>query len=411
MFRAIVRMARDQFQNHRDPDQQQRVAAGQDHFDVDAMNHSPPNFWFSWISVNKMPSGVFARRLLFQVPHAEPAEVKHRQRSAQNEHRVTRQPHPFQQRERVAGNELQRAGVEITHAHRMIELDAAERKQRGKHHPGQPEVQRPEADFRRAVAPQFFGNHVTQAEQRQADRQHSINAHHRRVGVIGRERGADFIIGNNRQVDEKTENSRAEKIPEADGRQKHHRPEMRKRRARLRTLLRAELEEAPRLDREERQRNHFRRREERAERHVQGGFAGEIQMVHRADDAARRIQHHVQINQPHGHALIHHAEQHENVGDHDRREQFEKILHPQMDDPEPPEIRGGESGVRSGRAGRRRKTREWTSAEKKNSHGMLPMYSVRNSLPQSTEQDHDPEEQAHRQQDLPESAEIQKLKP
>ena len=103
-------------------------------------------------------------------------------------------------------------------------------------------------------------------------------------------------------------------------------------------LLRAELKEAPGLDRKERQRNHFRRREERAQRHVQGRSAGEIQMMHRADDAARRIEQHVQVNQPHSHALMHHAEQHENIGDHDRREQFEKILHPQMDHPEPPEI-------------------------------------------------------------------------
>ena len=57
MFRAVMRMARDEFQDHRNADQQQRVAAGQDHFDVDAVNHSPPNFWFSWISLNSTPSG------------------------------------------------------------------------------------------------------------------------------------------------------------------------------------------------------------------------------------------------------------------------------------------------------------------------------------------------------------------
>src|ERR1035437_6770945 len=57
MLRAVMRMARDQFENDRNPDQQQRVAAGQERFDMDAVNHSPPNFWFSWISVNKMPSG------------------------------------------------------------------------------------------------------------------------------------------------------------------------------------------------------------------------------------------------------------------------------------------------------------------------------------------------------------------
>ena len=47
MFRAMVRMARDQFENDRNPDQQQRVAASQEHFNMDTVNHSPLNFWFS----------------------------------------------------------------------------------------------------------------------------------------------------------------------------------------------------------------------------------------------------------------------------------------------------------------------------------------------------------------------------
>ena len=50
------------------------------------------------------------------------------------------------------------------------------------------------------------------------------------------------------------------------------------------------------------------------------------------------------------------------------------------------------------------------SAAKKNSHGMLPAYSVRQLVPQPTIQDQDPEEQSHCQQDLPEPAEIKKRK-
>ncbi len=42
------------------------------------------------------------------------------------------------------------------------------------------------------------------------------------------------------------------------------------------------------------------------------------------------------------HLRPHHAQQHEDVGDHDGGEQLQEILHPQVHHPEPPEIHHGE---------------------------------------------------------------------
>ena len=48
------------------------------------------------------------------------------------------------------------------------------------------------------------------------------------------------------------------------------------------------------------------------------------------------------------HPLRDHAEQHEDVGDHDRREQLQEVLDPEVDDPEPPEVGDGEVAPRVG---------------------------------------------------------------
>ena len=55
----------------------------------------------------------------------------------------------------------------------------------------------------------------------------------------------------------------------------------------LASCMRPELQKAPGLDRQERQRNHLGCREECSQRHVSGGRAGKIEMVHRADHAAQ----------------------------------------------------------------------------------------------------------------------------
>jgi hypothetical protein len=96
------------------------------------------------------------------------------------------------------------------------------------------------------------------------------------------------------------------------------------------------------------ERDHLGGGEEGAERHVLGRLAGEVEMVHRPDHAADRVEDDVEVDDEQGDALGDDPEQDEDVGDHHGREELEEVLHPEVDDPEPPEVRGGEMRVGSG---------------------------------------------------------------
>ena len=189
---------------------------------------------------------------------------------------------------------------------------------------------------------------VAQAEHREPEREHPVDAHHRGVPVVGGQRGADLVVGDDRQVDQEAEDAGAEEVPEADRDQEHHRPAVRERRLRARLLRRAELQERPGLDGQEGERDHLGGREERAERHVLGRLAGEVEVVHRPDHAADRVEDDVEEDDGERDPLAHDAEQHEHVGDHHGREQLEEVLDPEVDDPEAPELGGRE--VVAGRA-------------------------------------------------------------
>src|SRR6516162_3948944 len=116
------------------------------------------------------------------------------------------------------------------------------------------------------------------------------------MSVVCGQSSTDFKVGHDREIDEETEDAGAKKVPETNSGEKHHRPVMRKGSFRLRALRSAQLQEAPGLECKEGQRYDFRGREERSQRHVQSGFAGEVHMMHAADDAARGIQNNVQID-------------------------------------------------------------------------------------------------------------------
>src|SRR5215475_12275490 len=85
----------------------------------------------------------------------------------------------------------------------------------------------------------------------------------------------------------------------------------------------AELQETPGLNCEKRQWNYLGRREECPERHVLRRCARKINVMHRADHTASRIQYDVQIDQGERYPFMHDSQQHEDVCDHDRREEFE----------------------------------------------------------------------------------------
>ena len=97
---------------------------------------------------------------------------------------------------------------------------------------------------------------------------------------------ANFVIGNNRQIDEETKYPGAEEVPEAYRSKEHHSPVVWEWRRRLRLLRRPQLQEAPCFDREEGERDDLSCREERAERHMQRRFPGEVHVVHGADNTA-----------------------------------------------------------------------------------------------------------------------------
>ena len=73
------------------------------------------------------------------------------------------------------------------------------------------------------------------------------------------------------------------------------------------------------------------------------------------------------------------SEQHEHVGDHDGGEQLEEVLHPQVHDPEAPELVDGEVLARL-RDQADRVERGIASAAMKNSHGMFAGCSARSRV-------------------------------
>ena len=266
----------------------------------------------------------------------------------------------------------------------------------------QNEIRRP------LLRPPVRRDQVAQAEHRQAEREHPVDAHHRRVPVVGGQRRADLVVGDDRQVDQEPEDAGAEEVPEADRDEEHDRPAVRERRLRARLLRRAELQEAPRLDGEERQRDHLRRREERAQGHVLGRLAGEVQVVHRADDAADRVQDDVQEDDRQRDPLAHHAEQHEHVGDHHGREELEEVLHPQVHDPEAPELGRREVVAGARDQADRVERRDRARREEEQPRHVARVLGAQPPAQHAPEHEH-PDEQADRQQDLPEPGEVEVL--
>ena len=83
------------------------------------------------------------------------------------------------------------------------------------------------------------------------------------------------------------------------------------------------------------------------------GCAGEVQVVHGADDATCGVQDDVQQDDLDGDLAAHHAEHHEQVGHHHGGEQLQEVLHPQVHHPEAPELRDGQVGLVGGQQAHR----------------------------------------------------------
>src|SRR6476620_255272 len=98
--------------------------------------------------------------------------------------------------------------------------------------------------------------------------------------------------------------------------------------ARSSFFMSAQLKKTPSLDSQKRERDYLGGAEKCSERHMNRWFARKIHMMHAANYPARRVKHDVEVNHSQGHPFIDHPEQHENVCDHDRGKQLEKILPP-----------------------------------------------------------------------------------
>ena len=200
----------------------------------------------------------------------------------------------------------------------------------------------------------------------------------------------------------------AEEVPEADRDQEHHRPAVRERRLRARLLRGAELQERPGLDGQERERDHLGGREEGAERHVLGRLAGEVEVVHRPDHAADRVEDDVEEDDRQRDPLADDAEQHEHVGDHHGREQLEEVLDPEVDDPEAPELRGREV-VAGARDQPDRVEGGDRAGGEEEQPGHVARVLAREPAAQDAPEHEHPDEEADREQDLPEPGEVEVL--
>src|SRR5579875_2220035 len=229
------------------------------------------------------------------------------------------------------------------------------------------------------------------------------------MAMVGRERSSDLIVRDNRQVNEKAEDARSEKVPEAHRRQKHHRPIMRKRSAGSCSLARAQLQKAPGLQGKESERNDLRSRKEGAERHMHRRLTVEINVVHRADDAARGIKHDIEINQGQRHPLAHYSQMHKDRGHHHGSKKFQKVFHPKMYHPEAPVIRGSEVRAGPGQEADCIKGRDGKRGEKEKPGHVAPVFNAE-PCPESAKQDRHPEAKTQAEQYLPESAQIEILK-
>ena len=78
------------------------------------------------------------------------------------------------------------------------------------------------------------------------------------------------------------------------------------------------------------------------------GVAREVEVVHRADHAADRVEDDVEVDDGQGRPARDDAEQDEDVGDHDGREELQEVLDPEVHDPEAPEVGGREVDVGPG---------------------------------------------------------------
>jgi hypothetical protein len=150
------------------------------------------------------------------VADAEVGNIERRNCAADDEDDIAGEAQPLDHGVRMVGQELELPRLEVAVTDPLVELQDPERQERRKAHPGESEVRGPEADPRPPLRPPFRRDQVAQAEHRETEREHPVDAHHRRVPVVGGQCGADLVVRDHRQVDQKPEDAGTQEVPEAD---------------------------------------------------------------------------------------------------------------------------------------------------------------------------------------------------
>lgn len=118
--------------------------------------------------------------------------------------------------------------------------------------------------------------------------------------MIRRQHGADFKITHDGQVDEKSENSGTDKIPEPYSHEEIKGPFVGHRNGFVAdvALAAAQFYEVPGVEGQERQRHHLERGKHCCKGHCDVGLSGPVPVMSGADDPAAEVENRVQVYHP-----------------------------------------------------------------------------------------------------------------
>src|SRR5438309_8336699 len=129
-------------------------------------------------------------------------------------------------------------------------------------------------------------------------------------------------------------------------------------------------------------------------------------MMHRADHAAQGIEDNIEINDAQRRRFPNYAQQHKHVGDHDGREELQKIFHPEVHHPEAPKIIDDKTGARAGEETHRIESWNRQRGVKKHPRHIAEVLLSQHAA-QAPEQDDNPEEKSDHEKKLPQATEIE----
>jgi len=157
------------------------------------------------------------RRRKIPFPYAAQSPERNWQGTDEEENHIPNHTQPFQLVVSATHQECQAARVPISVGNRVPQLDYASGEQIQDDHEREANVCSPEAhsDELLRLLPRGIGLHGPQAEDHDCQGQHSKDTKHCGVGMIGGERRSHLKIRDDRQVDQETEDSRANEVPDA----------------------------------------------------------------------------------------------------------------------------------------------------------------------------------------------------